>query len=77
MELPNPSTADARSDVVEVLPAPADGIVDGHWPIVKLQAIGDGEAVTKTLVRVLVRRALISAGIIPSSEDCEIQTPAG
>ncbi len=35
-----------------------------NWPIVKLRAVGDGRAVSRALLRVLVRRALISEGII-------------
>jgi len=35
-----------------------------NWPIVNLRRVGDGQAVARTLLRVLVRRALISEGII-------------
>ncbi len=48
-----------------------------NWPIVKLRAVGDGRALAKALVQVLVRRALISEGVIPSAEHCEIDTRAG
>jgi hypothetical protein len=34
------------------------------WPIVNLQRVGDGRAVERALLRALVRRALISEGII-------------
>ena len=36
-----------------------------NWPIVRLHSVGDGRALAKVLVRVLVRRALLEEGIVP------------
>ena len=35
-----------------------------NWPVVNLRPVGDGRAVMRVLLHVLVRRALISEGII-------------
>ena len=48
-----------------------------NLPIVRLHAVGDGRALARVLVEVLVRRALISEGIIRAGADCEIHDLAG
>jgi hypothetical protein len=37
---------------------------NGNWPVVSLRLVGDGRAVARALLRILVRRALISEGMI-------------
>jgi hypothetical protein len=46
------------------VPNSADEPANSSWPIVNLQRVGDGRAVERALLRALVRRALISEGII-------------
>lgn len=47
-----------------------------NWPPVKLRSVGDGLALAKVIVRVLVRRALISDGILVG-DSCENRSRAG
>jgi hypothetical protein len=48
-----------------------------NWPIVRLRPIGDGAVLAKTIVRVLVRRALVAEGIVPGREHCGTTTRTG
>lgn len=43
---------------------PAIEPANANWPIVELHATGDGAALARVLVRVLVRRALIAEGVL-------------
>ncbi len=47
-----------------------------NWPIVNLRRVGDGQAVARALLRVLVRRALISEGIINDGSIAGIERDA-
>lgn len=47
-----------------------------NWPIVNLRPVGDGRAVTRALLRILVRRALISEGIINDGSVAGIELDA-
>lgn len=46
-------------------------------PIVQLQSLGDGRSLARTLARVLVRRELMFATVIPELTDCDHQRAAG
>jgi hypothetical protein len=48
-----------------------------NWPIVELVAVGDGVALARALVRVLVRRALITEGVFSAGDGCDDQTCTG
>lgn len=48
-----------------------------NWPIVELVAVGNGRDLARTLVRVLVRRALIGEGVFSVGDGCDDQTRAG
>ena len=51
--------------------------VNDNWPLVELVPVGDGTALARALVRVLVRRALISAGVFSVGDDCSARRRAG
>ncbi len=46
-----------------------------NWPVVNLRSVGAGASLARTLVRVLVRRALISDGIL-IGDPCEQRSQA-
>jgi len=58
-------------------PAPSPANDNKHGPIVILTPVGDGIALAKTLVRVLVRRELIKANAIRDSTHCTDERRAG
>jgi hypothetical protein len=68
-----PEAAPAAGEISPPGIAPANE----NWPIVELVAVGDGEALARALVRVLVRRALISEGVFTVDDDCSDQRRAG
>jgi hypothetical protein len=68
-----PESAPAPGEISPAGIAPANE----NWPIVELVAVGDGEALARALVRVLVRRALISEGVFTIGDDCSDQRRAG
>ena len=45
-------------------------------PIVELNIVGDGRPFVRTLARLLVRRELISAGLIADPDRCEHEAAA-
>ena len=48
-----------------------------NWPILELRPTGNGTALARMLVRVLVHRALIHEGAICVADDCTKPTRAG
>lgn len=48
-----------------------------NWPLVELVPVGDGTALARALVRVLVRRALIREGVFSVGDDCSDRKRAG
>ena len=66
----------AAPDLGEISP-PDISPANDNWPIVKLVPVGDGVALARTLVRVLVRRALINEGVFSVDGGCDDQTRAG
>jgi len=64
--------APAPGEISPSRPAPAND----NWPIVVLAPAGDGTALARALVRVLVRRALISEGVFSVANACDEQTRA-
>lgn len=45
--------------------------------VVELVSVGDGRAFYRTLARIIVRRELISMGVIADPERCEAERLAG
>jgi len=48
-----------------------------NWPLVEIVPVGDGTALARALVRVLVRRALTSEGVFSVDAGCSDQRRAG
>jgi hypothetical protein len=82
--------ATARSDILQPSEPAIRRITGSHapmpvhagpsnenWPILELRPTGNGAALARMLVRVLVRRALIQEGIIRIANDCTNPTRAG
>jgi hypothetical protein len=46
-------------------------------PVLRLQRSGNGLEVYKALARVIVRRELIFAGVIPAQDHCDVERVAG
>ena len=46
-------------------------------PVLALRAVGDGRAFIRAIARVIVRRELISAGLIADPDACSIVSQAG
>ena len=46
-------------------------------PILDLRPTGDVRALARVIARVLVRRELIFAGVIPEQDDCDNRRAAG
>lgn len=67
------NAAIAPAEISPTVTAPANE----NWPIVTLVPVGDGVALARVLVRVLVRRALISEGVFSVDDGCDDQTCAG
>jgi len=66
----------AASAASEISP-PGSAPANDNWPIVELVPVGDGTALARALVRVLVRRALISEGVFPVGDGCSNRRRAG
>jgi hypothetical protein len=54
-----------------------EALVKADPPVLDLRSIGDGRRFYRTLARVIVRRALISAGVIPDPDGCQVSPSAG
>lgn len=70
---PHACSPTARAEISPVLLAPANE----NWPIVECVAVGNGVGLARTLVRVLVRRALLAEGVFSVGDSCDDQTLAG
>lgn len=68
--------SDAAPALAEIS-SPGRAPANENWPIVELVPVGDGAALARALVRVLVRRALISEGVFSVGEGCSDQKHAG
>lgn len=55
----------------------ASKAANDNLPVVRLTPLGDPKPLARTLLRVLVRRALISEGVIANVEHCDDQHRAG
>ena len=47
---------------------------DGDPPALELRSVGDGRVFYRALARILVRRELISLGVIPDPDGCAPST---
>jgi hypothetical protein len=50
---------------------------DDELPVIELRPVGDGRAFCRALARNIVRRELISAGLIADPDRCEPEALAG
>lgn len=78
------AVADPHEDqAMNAAPAPDESSstnsapANDNWPVVELVPAGDGTALARALVRVLVRRALISEGAFSVGGGCDDQQRAG
>ena len=51
--------------------------LDGDAPILELRVVGDGRAFIRALARIIVRRELISAGLIADPDPCLVDAQTG
>lgn len=58
------------SDAAKTIPVQAHSAANANWPRVHLHSIGDGRALARAVIEVLVRRALIEEGVIATNEPC-------